>query len=247
MSDYKPSKRRRRSRGGRRHNNNKQPQENSSTHQRHKATKPQGLLGWLKKLFGLSPKEQTKSQRTEQNQNREHSRQRNGSPNNRREHRENRDSKQTAKTSSDSTTTNPATTKTTSNVRRKAELLEVTTPRLYVGNLSYDISESDLFDLFSQAAKVRNVEIARDRESEKSKGFGFVEFASVEDAKAAQAKLNEYELAGRPLLVSGAKALTPRRTPATSARDKSDPSADLDLAIAPAPQTSEEVDSKHSG
>ncbi len=99
--------------------------------------------------------------------------------------------------------------------QRKPEFLEVTSPRLYVGNLAYDITESDLFELFSQAAPVKNVEIARDRNNDKSKGFGFVEFATVEDARIAQAKLNQYELAGRQLFVCGAKAPSSRRSSTT--------------------------------
>lgn len=86
------------------------------------------------------------------------------------------------------------------------EQTEVTTPRLYVGNLSYDSSESDLFDLFSQAGSVRNVEIAMDKKTHKSKGFGFVEMDSVTTAEAAQKKLNGYQLMGRELLVMGAKS-----------------------------------------
>ncbi len=94
--------------------------------------------------------------------------------------------------------------------RRENTPLEVTTPRLYVGNLSYEVSESDLFDLFTSAGKVRNIEIARDRSTERSKGFGFAEMETLEDAKGAQTKLNGYELQGRPLVISGAKAQSPR-------------------------------------
>ncbi len=86
------------------------------------------------------------------------------------------------------------------------EQTEVTTPRLYVGNLSYDSSESDLFDLFSQVGGVRNVEIAMDKKTHKSKGFGFVEMDSVTAAEAAQKKFNAYQLMGRELLVMGAKS-----------------------------------------
>lgn len=86
------------------------------------------------------------------------------------------------------------------------EQTEVTTPRLYVGNLSYDSSESDLFDLFSQVGGVRNVEIAMDKKTHKSKGFGFVEMDSVTGAEAAQKKFNGYQLMGRELLVMGAKS-----------------------------------------
>lgn len=83
--------------------------------------------------------------------------------------------------------------------------LEVTSGRLYIGNLSYDAAESDLFDLLVQAAPVRNVEIARERRSNRSKGFGFVEMETLEGAKLAQSKFQGYELMGRSLVISGAK------------------------------------------
>lgn len=87
-----------------------------------------------------------------------------------------------------------------------SSLLEITSNRLYLGNLSYDVAESDLFDLLSQVAPVRNVEVARERRSSRSKGFGFVEMESVEGAKAVQAKFHGYELMGRALVISGAKS-----------------------------------------
>lgn len=81
---------------------------------------------------------------------------------------------------------------------------EVVTPKLYVGNLSYDLVESDLFDLFSKVGQVKNVEIVRDRHSN-SKGFGFVEMHSIETAKEAAEKLHRADVGGRQLVVSGAK------------------------------------------
>lgn len=82
---------------------------------------------------------------------------------------------------------------------------EVTSEKLYVGNLPYEVSESDLFDLFANVGAVKNVEIVRDRES-RSKGFGFVEMQSLETAQAASAKFHRSDLMGRPLVVSGAKS-----------------------------------------
>ena len=79
------------------------------------------------------------------------------------------------------------------------------TPRLYVGNLSYDTSESDLFDFFSQVGAIHNVEIIRDRNSN-SKGFGFVEMQSMDTAKAAAEKFNGTEFMGRCIVVNGAKS-----------------------------------------
>jgi hypothetical protein len=90
---------------------------------------------------------------------------------------------------------------------------EITTPKLYVGNLSYDAAESDLFDLFSKVGAVKNVEVAQDRHANRSKGFGFVEMETLETAKEAAAKLNRTDFMGRQIVVSGAK-LEKRSLPA---------------------------------
>ncbi|MDX6766647.1 MAG: RNA-binding protein [Candidatus Methylacidiphilales bacterium] len=81
---------------------------------------------------------------------------------------------------------------------------EVSNEKLYIGNLSYDASESDLFDLFSKVGTVKNVEIVRDK-SGRSKGFGFVEMNTIESAKEASAKNHRTDFMGRPLVVAGAK------------------------------------------
>jgi RNA recognition motif-containing protein len=82
---------------------------------------------------------------------------------------------------------------------------EITSPKLYVGNLAYEAAESDLFDLFSKVGAVKNVEVAMDRHANRSKGFGFVEMESLETAKEAAAKLNRTDFMGRQIVVSGAK------------------------------------------
>jgi RNA recognition motif. (a.k.a. RRM, RBD, or RNP domain) len=89
---------------------------------------------------------------------------------------------------------------------RKPERIEVTTPRVYVGNLSFDATESDLLELFSGVGSVQNVEIVSNRETHRSKGFGFVQLNSVDEAKRAVAELHDKEYMGRKLVVSGAKA-----------------------------------------
>jgi hypothetical protein len=81
---------------------------------------------------------------------------------------------------------------------------QVTTPKLYVGNLSYDAGESDIFDLFAQVGAVKNVEIVRDKNSN-SKGFGFVEMETLETALAASQKLHRTQFMERELIVSGAR------------------------------------------
>jgi len=82
---------------------------------------------------------------------------------------------------------------------------EITAPKLYVGNLAYEAAESDLYDLFSKVGFVKNVEVAMDRRTSRSKGFGFVEMDSIETAKAAAEKLNRTDFMGRQIVVSGAK------------------------------------------
>ncbi|HWL51874.1 MAG TPA: hypothetical protein VNQ90_05540 [Chthoniobacteraceae bacterium] len=88
---------------------------------------------------------------------------------------------------------------------RKPELVEVTSPKLYVGNLSFDAAESDLSELFAGAGSVQNSEIICHRETQKSKGFGFVTMTTVEEAVRAVAELHDKEFMGRRLVVSGAK------------------------------------------
>lgn len=88
---------------------------------------------------------------------------------------------------------------------RKPEAVEVTTPRLYVGNLSYDAAESDLFELFSGVGTVANVEIITNKHTQRSKGFGFVQMNSVSEAKRAVDELHDKDYMGRKLVVSGAK------------------------------------------
>jgi RNA recognition motif-containing protein len=95
---------------------------------------------------------------------------------------------------------------------RSPEVVEVTSPRLYVGNLSFDAAESDLFDLFNGVGSVQNVEIVVNRHTMRSKGFAFVQMQSVDEAKRAVSELHDKDFMGRKLVVSGAKALEERRS-----------------------------------
>lgn len=99
---------------------------------------------------------------------------------------------------------------------RTPEVVEVTSPRLYVGNLSFDAGESDLFDLFNGVGSVQNVEIVVNRHNMRSKGFAFVQMQSVDEAKRAVTELHDKEFMGRKLVVSGAKALEERRSERTA-------------------------------
>lgn len=77
-------------------------------------------------------------------------------------------------------------------------------PKLYVGNLSYDAKDSDLQNLFSKYGNVQSATIISDRFTGRSKGFGFVEMASGEEAEKALA-LNGTDFLGRNITVSEAR------------------------------------------
>ena len=77
--------------------------------------------------------------------------------------------------------------------------------KLYVGNLSFDTSESDLRTAFEAHGAVESVAVVADKFTGRSRGFGFVEMGNAEEAKAAMADLNEKELDGRKLNVNEAR------------------------------------------
>jgi cold-inducible RNA-binding protein len=77
--------------------------------------------------------------------------------------------------------------------------------KLYVGNLSYNISEGDLQRLFAQAGEVKDAALIMDRTTRQSKGFGFVEMATDAEAQKAIEMFNDYELDGRKLVVNIAR------------------------------------------
>lgn len=89
---------------------------------------------------------------------------------------------------------------------RKPESVEVTSPRLYVGNLSFDATESDLFELFNGVGAVQNAEVVTYKHNQRSKGFAFVQMLTVDEAKRAVQELHDKEFLGRKLVVSGAKS-----------------------------------------
>jgi RNA recognition motif-containing protein len=77
--------------------------------------------------------------------------------------------------------------------------------KLYVGNLSYSVDSSQLEQLFGQHGQVVSAQIINDRDTGRSKGFGFVEMSSDEEAQAAIAALNGQEHGGRALTVNEAR------------------------------------------
>jgi RNA recognition motif-containing protein len=77
--------------------------------------------------------------------------------------------------------------------------------KLYVGNLSFQTSSEDLRDLFSQAGTVESASVVEDRDTGRSRGFGFVEMSSREEGEAAIAQFNGKEFGGRNLTVNEAR------------------------------------------
>src|SRR5687768_10060359 len=77
--------------------------------------------------------------------------------------------------------------------------------KLYVGNLSYDVTDADLAKLFEPHGSVTSAQIIQDRETGRSKGFGFVQMGSDAEAQAAIAALHDKEENGRKLTVNEAK------------------------------------------
>jgi len=78
--------------------------------------------------------------------------------------------------------------------------------RLYVGNLAWAVTDQDLRDLFSEAGNVETAQVIVDRETNRSRGFGFVEMATDEAADAAIKKFNGKDLKGRAIRVNEAQA-----------------------------------------
>jgi RNA recognition motif-containing protein len=77
--------------------------------------------------------------------------------------------------------------------------------KLYVGNLTYGVGDSDLEQMFAAHGNVQSAQVIMDRDSGRSKGFGFVEMGSDQEAQAAIAALNGKEMDGRTLTVNEAR------------------------------------------
>jgi hypothetical protein len=90
--------------------------------------------------------------------------------------------------------------------RREPTLADVESTRLYIGNLSYDATESDIEELFKGIGPVRSVEVVYNKHTHKSKGYGFVEMLRIDEAKRSVEVLHDQHFMGRQLIVSGAKA-----------------------------------------
>lgn len=77
--------------------------------------------------------------------------------------------------------------------------------KLYVGNLSFQTSDSDLREMFEEFGKVDSAQVVMDRETGRSRGFGFVEMPDRQEAQKAIEALNGQEVGGRPLTVNEAR------------------------------------------
>lgn len=82
--------------------------------------------------------------------------------------------------------------------------------KLYVGNLPYTMNEADLGSLFSQAGTVASATVITDKMSGRSRGFGFVEMGSAEEAQAAISQFDGKEIEGRKLVVNEARPMQER-------------------------------------
>ncbi|MBI2804696.1 MAG: RNA-binding protein [Planctomycetes bacterium] len=83
--------------------------------------------------------------------------------------------------------------------------------KLYVGNLAYGVSDADLETMFAPHGTVQSAQVIMDRDTGRSKGFGFVEMGSSQEAQAAIAALNGKEVDGRKLTVNEARPREERR------------------------------------
>ena len=209
-SSHSDSGPRRRSRGGRsRSSSSRPPRSGDNFKITREPRKPAGLWDKIKAFFGLAPQPAKPStngserfERSERPERRERSRDESRESRPPREPREDRENRETR----------------APRESRKPENIEVTTPRLYIGNLSYDAAESDLLELFSGVGTVAHVEVISNKHTQRSKGFGFIQMNSVSEAKRAVEELHDKEFMGRKLVVSGAK-LPPDRA---SDRDRNE-------------------------
>jgi cold-inducible RNA-binding protein len=90
--------------------------------------------------------------------------------------------------------------------------------KLYVGNLSFEVGNSDLEEMFAPHGSVRSAQVIMDRDTGRSKGFGFVEMSGDSEATAAISALNGRDFRGRPLTVNEAKPREDRSGGGNSSR-----------------------------
>ena len=86
------------------------------------------------------------------------------------------------------------------------------TKKLYIGSLPYAVADADLEKIFAEVGNVESARVIMDRDSGRSKGFGFVEMATPEEAQKAIQELNGATIEGRAIMVSLARPQTDRRS-----------------------------------
>ena len=198
-SSHSDSGPRRRRRGGRSRTSSSRPSRSGDDFKvTREPRKPAGLWDKIKAFFGLAPQPAKPSANGHERRDRPRDEFRESRP-----PREPREPRENRETRAPREPREPR-------ESRKPENIEVTTPRLYIGNLSYDAAESDLFELFSGVGTVANVEVISNKHTQRSKGFGFIQMNSVSEAKRAVEELHDKEYMGRKLVVSGAKLPTDR-------------------------------------
>ena len=89
--------------------------------------------------------------------------------------------------------------------------MEVSESKVYVGNLPFSVGQEELKELFAEFGEITEATIISDKFSGRSTGFGFVTFATKEEAEKAVAEMNDKEMQGRQLKVSIAKPMDPDR------------------------------------
>ena len=114
--------------------------------------------------------------------------------------------------------------------------------RLYVGNLSYDVTSAALTELFAQAGKVENAEVIAYEATGRSKGFGFVEMATEEDAQAAIKKFDGVEHEGRTLSVEPARPKKDRKVETVEVEEKANTSETEEVEADTTVETEEKVE-----
>ena len=110
----------------------------------------------------------------------------------------------------------------------------VESTRVYVGNLSYDVSEQDLQELFKGIGGVRNIEIVYNRSTHRSKGYGFVEMLRMDEAMRAVEVLHDQPFMGRKMTVSGAKSKGQDEREDMEGREEREPTRVVLASTAPA-------------
>jgi RNA recognition motif-containing protein len=94
--------------------------------------------------------------------------------------------------------------------------------KLYVGNLPYKTTQDDLSAMFGKVGAVASSTVISDKFTGRSKGFGFVEFASDDDAEKAVKEFNGYDMDGRKLVVNEARPMVPRENRPGGSYDRRD-------------------------